>query len=148
MQAMPISTILFVCTGNTCRSPLAEGLANKWFDDHGYTEWIAVSAGTHAYEGMPTSEETIHALSDRGIAFEGKSKPLTKEMAQNATAVFCMSKSHVATAEQYTDNAKFLDPNGEISDPIGQNQLAYDTLANHLEELIASTLETLTKEGV
>jgi len=147
MQAMPISTILFVCTGNTCRSPLAEGLANKWFIDHGFKEWLAVSAGIHAFEGMPTSEGTIQALSERGIAFDGTSKLLTSEMAKEAKVVFCMSKSHLSTAEHYSDHAKLLDSEGSISDPIGQDQAAYDALANHLEELIASTLEALTKEG-
>lgn len=147
MQAMPISTILFVCTGNTCRSPLAEGLANKWFNDHRYNGWLAVSAGIHAFEGMPTSPETIQALSERGIAFEGTSTLLTEEMAKEATVVFCMSKNHLATVERYSDNAKLLDSEGSIADPIGQDQLAYDALANHLEELIASTLEALTKEG-
>jgi protein-tyrosine-phosphatase len=126
---------------------MAEGLANKWFIDHGYKEWLAVSAGIHAFEGMPASEGTIHALSERGITFEGTSKILTKEMAKEARVVFCMSKSHLATAERYADNAKLLDSGGNIADPIGQDQLAYDALANHLEELIASTLETLTKEG-
>jgi len=147
MQAMTISTILFVCTGNTCRSPRAEGLAQKWLDDHGCRGWLAVSAGVHAFEGMPTSEETIHALSDRGVAFDGTSKPLTQAMAKEAKAVFCMSRRHLNIAKELTDNAQLLDPARDIADPIGQNQSVYDDLADYLEPLIACKLETLTKQG-
>ena len=147
MQAMTISTILFVCTGNTCRSPLAEGLAQKWLDDRGYKGWLAVSAGIHAMEGVQTSEGTIHALSSRGITFEGTSKHLTQAMDEEAKIVFCMSERHLIRAKEFTDNALLLDSAGDISDPIGQDQSVYDALADYLEPLIACKLETLTKQG-
>ena len=95
---------------------------------------LAVSAGVHALKGMPTSEETVHALSHRGIAFEGTSKPLTPEMAKKAKVVFCMSKSHLNRAKQFTENVQLLDSEGDISDPIGQDQSVYDTLADYLEQ--------------
>ncbi len=147
MQAMTISTILFVCTGNTCQSPLAEGLANKWFEDHHCEGWLAVSAGIYAMDGYPTSEESIYALSHHGIAFEGTSKRLTQEMAKKAKVVFCMSRNHLDAAKQFTENAQLLNPEGDIPDPMGQDQPVYDALADKLEQLIAHTLETLTKQG-
>ncbi len=145
MQAATISTILFVCTGNTCRSPLAEGIAQNWLDKHKKGRWLAVSAGVYAQEGMPTSEETICALANRGISYSGTSKQLTKKMAEGAKAIFCMSESHVVVARQFARSAELLDPSSSIPDPIGQNQNVYDALADQLEKLIVKRLHRLTK---
>ena len=144
---MSISTILFVCTGNTCRSPLAEGLAQKWLDEHGFSGWLAVSAGTFAIDGMPTSQETIDALASRGIEFYGTSTALTAKMAKQASAVFCMTRSHLEVAKQFTDKAQLLDPRGDVSDPIGQDQSVYDALADQMEDIISKTLQSLTSQG-
>lgn len=144
---MSISTILFVCTGNTCRSPLAEGIAQKWLDDHGITNWIALSAGVHAMAGMPTSPETIKALSDRGIDFHGVSTLLTPKMAEKASVVLCMTSSHLSSAIMLSEKAELIDANGDIADPIGQSQSVYDALGYQLELLIAQKLELLTRQG-
>jgi protein-tyrosine-phosphatase len=125
---------------------MAEGIAQKWLDDHGFKDWFAVSAGVFAFGGCATSEETVQALSQRGIVFDGMSKPLIKEMATSATKVFCMSRSHLAAASQFTDTAELLDPNGDILDPIGQDQSVYDALAKQMEVFIASKLQILTSE--
>ena len=144
---MSISTILFVCTGNTCRSPLAEGIAQKWLDENGFSDWLAVSAGIFATEGCPISDETKLALSQRGISFSGTSKLITKEMATSATAILCMSKNHLATVTQFVDNSELLDPKGDILDPIGQSQSVYDELASQMETLISTKLNSLTSKG-
>jgi protein-tyrosine-phosphatase len=145
---MSISTVLFVCTGNTCRSPLAEGIAQKWLDENGFSDWLAVSAGVFASEGCPTSEETIKALSQRGITFNGTSKGITKKMATSATAILCMSRSHLATVNQFVDNAELLDPSGDILDPVGQDQSVYDALAEQMDILISTKLTSLTNKGL
>ncbi len=126
---------------------MAEGLAQKWLDDNGFSDWLAVSAGVFAFEGNGTSEETIEALSQRGIDFDGTSLPLTEEMATSAKKVFCMSTSHLAAAKQFTESAELLDPTGDIPDPVGQDQSVYDALAVKLEELISVKLKQLTSEG-
>jgi|TARA_Y100000031_G_C7945976_1_gene259281 protein-tyrosine-phosphatase len=126
---------------------MAEGLAQKWLDDNGFTDWLAVSAGVYAIEGSPTSQETIKSLSDRGIEFEGTSYPLTQDMATSAKIVLCMSGNHLKAAHKFTEHAELLDPSGDIPDPIGQDQSAYDTLAQKMEKLIATKLQSLTNEG-
>ena len=149
MQPMTNSTILFVCSGNTCRSPMAHGIAQEWLRKNGYEGWLAVSAGTFATEGAPASSETINALSQRGITFEGTSKPLTREMILSAHIVLCMSKTHVDTARQLSgESAKIelFDLDGPISDPAGQDQLVYDAIAEKMEKLIAQRLETIIKK--
>ena len=123
---------------------MAEGLAQKWLDDHGFNDWLAVSAGVFAHEGYATSEESIEALSQRGIAFDGTSTSLTKEMATSANIVLCMSRSHLVAVKQFTDSAELLDSRGDILDPIGQDQSVYDALAEQMEKLIATKLQALT----
>ena len=126
---------------------MAEGIAQKWLSDNGFTDWLAVSAGVSASQGSPTSEETIRALSQRGILTVGTSKVLTSEMARAADLVLCMSKRHLIATLKFTNNAVLLDPSGDILDPIGQDQSVYDALAEQMEKLIAVKLQELTKEG-
>lgn len=122
---------------------MAEGIAQKWLDDHQHSSWLAVSAGTHAIEGLPTSFGTVESLSQRGIDFDGTSSPLTKKMVTAANLVLCMSASHFSVAEQYGGNVEMLDPSGSIADPIGQEQIVYDELAKKLETLITERLKKL-----
>ena len=126
---------------------MAEGIAQKWLYEHACCDWLAISAGTCAVEGVTTSKETISALSQRGIEFTGTSMPLTKEIAQGATVVLCMSTRHLLAASQFSDAACLLDPSGDIADPIGQDQSVYDELADTLEHLIARKLQSLTQRG-
>ncbi|MBC8523217.1 hypothetical protein H8D29_04760, partial [PVC group bacterium] len=65
--------LLFVCTGNTCRSPLAEGMALQWLENNGYRGWEVASAGTLAADGSPTSKGTVDALRNWGIEYSGSS---------------------------------------------------------------------------
>jgi protein-tyrosine-phosphatase len=127
---------------------MAEGLAQKWLDDNDFGGWLAVSAGVLVPEGSVASKETVEALLQYGIAFEGKSKPLAKEMALSAKAIYCMSASHLAAVKQFTENAELLDPAGDIVDPIGQDQSVYDALAEQMQHLISAKLASLTSEGV
>ena len=79
---------------------MAEGLAQSWLENGGHKHWQAVSAGTFATEGAPTSKETLHALSQREIEFSGTSAPLTGEMIHSAHIVLCMTQSHMDMANQ------------------------------------------------
>ncbi len=126
---------------------MAEGIAQKWLDNNGFNDWLAVSAGVFANEGNKTSEETVEALSQRGIVFDGTSLPLTEEMAKSAKAVLCMALSHLFAVSQFTNKAELLDPSGDILDPIGQDQSTYNALAEQMEQLIATKLQLLTSEG-
>ena len=148
---MSTLTILFVCTGNTCRSPMAEGLAQNWLENGGHKHWQAVSAGTFAMECAPPSRETLHALSQREIEFSGTSTPLTGDMIDSAHIVLCMTQSHMDMANQLAKDdttIELLDPDGPIPDPVGHDQLVYDALADKMEHLIAQHLETIIQKAV
>jgi protein-tyrosine phosphatase len=146
----PMNTILFVCTGNTCRSPMAEAVAQQWLDGEmpGGVRYLAVSAGVAAAESVPATAEAIAALADVGITHDGRSKALTADMIANARHVLCMTEGHAELAralvhDRPADIKKIatLDPAGDVSDPIGYGQEAYDALVRHFRTLIPERLQ-------
>ena len=150
-----MKTVLFVCSGNTCRSPMAEAVARNWVEkqrDRGHLaeDVLVASAGTFASDGsMPTREATI-ALRDAGIDHDGRSKRLTAEMIINATLILCMTEGHrhavhaILDADGHVDDAEtlieLLDPQHDIADPIGMPQEIYDDVLHTFMELIPERL--------
>ena len=85
--------ILFVCTGNLCRSPMAEALFRHRSGMD--SDWEAASAGTYAGEGWPASENAVLALQELGIDLSGhRSQPLSPELVESADLIACMTDEH------------------------------------------------------
>jgi protein-tyrosine phosphatase len=133
LQNVLIKTIMFVCTGNTCRSPMAEGLFRKMLsvklgvaesklDKAGYK---ILSCGIAALYGVPASGNAVTVLKEYGANISHhSSQPVTLEFLSQADYIYVMTRGHFkALVEQKPSAAEkifMLDPAGEdISDPIG-----------------------------
>ncbi|MGP1309644.1 MAG: Sua5/YciO/YrdC/YwlC family protein [Phycisphaerales bacterium] len=147
-------TLLFVCSGNTCRSPMAAAIANalareRFGDDPTEPPVHAESAGTSAMRGGAQTPEGVRALRDLGVPVDGhESRPLTRELIEQADRVFVMTPDHLRAARglvpDLADRIELLDPEGEaIPDPIGMDQSVYTQTAERLRDLIARRLDEL-----
>src|SRR3989441_5106690 len=147
-----MKTILFVCTGNVCRSPMAEGLFRHAVK--GRNDFRVLSAGVGAVEGQPPSEHAVQALRELGIDIsKQRSRMLTGELVQQADYIFGMTHSHVdAVALLYPHAAEktfmlrefdeTLDNyEADISDPIGGSYEVYLNCRDQIEQGIAAMLK-------
>ena len=123
-----MDTIIFLCTGNTCRSPMAEGLfrAHNGEEKTGLT---AASAGLYTENGLPASANAVAAAGERGADISAhRSRQLTAEMAENAKYLVCMTGSHYdRLCELFPDCADkiFTLLPEDISDPFGGDLATY-----------------------
>ncbi|MBH05345.1 MAG: threonylcarbamoyl-AMP synthase [Phycisphaeraceae bacterium] len=141
--------ILLVCSGNTCRSPMAEAIGRKLLsekqqniagpDSSDATVW---SAGVYAIHGAPASAESIEAMAKIGIDLtKHRSRPLTAEMIHEAETIYCMTTTHraavIAIAPTSASKTFTLDPDGDIDDPIGSGSSSYQRCADLIHQCLS-----------
>ncbi len=148
--------ILFVCSGNTCRSPMAMAIARKVLadrlgvkpEDLGARRVRVLSAGVFAGHGMPATPEAVVAAAEQHGDLSGHfSQPATAELLRRADVVYTMTESHrEEILARYPDAAAktfMLDPDGDIEDPIGYDQNVYSQVASHLRDVIERRLSEI-----
>jgi protein-tyrosine phosphatase len=87
--------VLFVCTGNICRSPTAEALARRELERYPGAPIRVSSAGSHALEGNPAASRTVLAASTRGASLERHfARELTRRRVRAADLILCMAAEH------------------------------------------------------
>mgnify|MGYP005838131711 CR=1 FL=1 len=147
--------LLFVCSGNTCRSPMAalvaqhrvaERLGVSPIELNDLHIWIH-SAGTGAAGGAPASDQAIAAMHARGLDLtEHRSRPLTLELINRADRIFCMTDGHradiVRQSPQAASKIRLL-ADGPIADPYGGDPGDYEQAARQIEEAVARQVEEL-----
>ncbi len=112
--------VLFVCTGNTCRSPMAEGYLK-----HKNKNISVKSAGIYA-DGSAVSQNSVVAMREIGIDVSSHiSVPLTKDLLDWADKIYCMGNSHLDFLKKFTDSKKLFLLGRGISDPFGQDITVY-----------------------
>src|SRR5213076_3380097 len=92
--------VLFVCTGNTCRSPLAEAIARKVSIERGLSDVEIQSAGTSAWDGAPASDGALLVGMERGLDLSAhRAQTLSRELVRDADLVLAMGPHHLERIE-------------------------------------------------
>ncbi|MDI6774592.1 MAG: low molecular weight protein arginine phosphatase [Verrucomicrobiota bacterium] len=142
MSERKTKQLLFVCSGNVCRSPIAEHLLRARLGPR--SEWTVASAGLSAWTGMPASQSAIDALRERGIDMTGhRSRALDRERIDASSVIVVMTNSHRDQIRRLYPEAvervfllRSFDPAAEdedLEDPIGGSPEQYRRVRDQIE---------------
>jgi protein-tyrosine-phosphatase len=145
--------LLFVCSGNTCRSPMAEGIARTLLSERGWSHVDVQSAGTGAAPGMAATPEAVDVGLEHGVRLEHHtSQPLTPELIAWADLILTMSPSHLQVVNDLGGETKvaliteFIDGAGyglSVADPFGGDHDTYRDAFIQIEAAVSSLLDRL-----
>ncbi|MEY2466172.1 MAG: glycine hydroxymethyltransferase [Verrucomicrobiota bacterium] len=154
-----MKNVLFVCTGNICRSPMAEGIFRAAVSGRG--NFRVMSAGLGAMDGQPPSTHAVIAVKELGIDISNqRSRMLTPEVVAQADYIFGMTHSHVDTVmmlypqaaektfllREFDDTLDTFEK--DISDPIGGSYEVYLNCRDQIEQGIVSILRFLDQHDI
>jgi protein-tyrosine-phosphatase len=156
IEPAPQRLFLFVCSGNTCRSPMAAAIANAEIsarlripvDSLETVNVRALSAGVSARVGAPLTAEAAEVLRSLSVPVKPHAaRNLTLELAEQAELIFCMTSAHRKVVVEMLPSVAFktycLDTEADVDDPIGKGMAAYIACARQIQALVQLRLSEI-----
>ena len=150
----PLKKVLVVCTGNTCRSPMAEGWLKQKLAGKG---WTAESAGVAAWGGCPASKEAVEAMREIGVDIAGhRSQGLTSGGVAEAAVILAMTEWHRseivrcfpgAAGKTFLVHGFGAAPARDVGDPVGLPLEAYRHTRDELIQALGDFVLHLAERG-
>ena len=151
-----VKSILFVCTGNSCRSIMAEGLLKQYLKAFGRDDIEVRSAGVGAVDGLPPTNGTIEVMNRKDVDVSNyRSKKLTNDLIKNSDLILVMEYSHkdevirrmpearskTYLLKEFGLDEKVVRPDGfSVPDPIGRPikdyEYSLDTIKSEIERIV------------
>ncbi len=148
--------ILFVCTGNTCRSAIADAIARKVAVERALADVEVASAGTSAWDGAPASDGALLVGMERGFDLgQHRSQTLTRQLVHDADLVLAMGPHHLERIEALggagkayllTDFASRGAISRPVNDPIGGELDVYRATADELDQEVRRVFDRILAE--
>ena len=137
--------ITFVCTGNTCRSAIAEGLFKKILSERGITDISCRSCGLAAYTGDSASPQAVEVCAERGIDLSTHRATIFNEYIFDETDIMvCMTESHKGAVMRVKPTFRVLVPEGGVPDPYGGTVEIYRDCVDKLEAFLEKFIDSIT----
>lgn len=141
---MNMKKIMFICSGNTCRSPLAEGLFKKYLEDKNITEIEVGSAGVSVFPGDEVSINSALVAMQRGVNISlHRARRLNPQHLAETDLFVCMTDTHANALSRYCDSSKIMVLN--VPDPYGRAIDIYEECAKSLEKDFPKILKRLNE---
>jgi protein-tyrosine phosphatase len=150
-----MTQILIVCTGNICRSPVAEALLQDRLQKRGLSEWVVKSAGTWAQLKRGASRNSVEIMTEQGLDITHHQAQMIEHVhMEESDLILCMESGHMealkAEFPAYENKvhliSEMVGKNYSISDPYGKPKDAYYRMVKDLSRIIDDGLDNIIQE--